>query len=198
MKVFVLEFDRLGKAYVVEPKTLNVYETEKIENNIHYINDKKRNDILTLLCCTISVLWIFIMNDIFKLIGVSFNHYIFYVTLLIFVFSWTKMLSPYLMVKIESTRLNIISKISYNFLIRNMVKNILEDERKEYSGMTAVVICNIIYILLVLFYYKRICLYPYMFIPVVSLSSVMFSLFHNRMMLRRKTLKKLLAELEQM
>ena len=73
MKVFVLEFDRLGKAYVVDPKTLNVYETKKIENNIHYVNDKKRDEILSILCFTISVLWIFIMNDIFKHIGVSLH-----------------------------------------------------------------------------------------------------------------------------
>ena len=195
MKVFVLEFDRLGKAYVVDPKTLNVYETKKIENNIHYVNDKKRDEILSILCFTISVLWIFIMNDIFKRIGVSFNSYIYYVTLLVFVFFWTKILSPYLMVKIESTKLNLISKTSYNFLIRNMVKNILEDERKEYVSMTALVICNTIYILLVLFVIKE---YAYMFISVVTLSPIMFNFFHNRMMLRRKTLKKLLAELEQM
>ena len=195
MKVFVLEFDRLGKAYVVDPKTLNVYETEKIENNIHYVNDKKRDGILSILCFTISVLWIFIMNDIFKRIGVSFNSYIYYVTLLVFVFFWTKILSPYLMVKIESTKLNLISKTSYNFLIRNMIKNILEGEKKEYVSMIALIIGNAIYILFVLLIIKE---YAYMFVSVVTLSPIMFNFFHNKMMLRRKTLKKLLAELEHM
>ena len=56
MKVFVLEFDRLGKAYVVDPKTLNVYETKKIENNIHYVNDKKRDEILSILCYNIGIM----------------------------------------------------------------------------------------------------------------------------------------------
>ena len=41
MEVRVLEFDRLGKAYVVDPKTLNVYETESIEGTPYCMYEKK-------------------------------------------------------------------------------------------------------------------------------------------------------------
>ena len=194
MKVFVLEFDRLNKAYVVDHKTLNVYETEKIDNNMHYIKDHKRGDLLSICCTIVSMYWFNIMNILFNLIGLSPNTFIYYLTLMIYVFFYTKLLSPYLRVEVDSTNLKILSKTSHNMLIRNMTKNAQSWYNNEYKAFLVVFILEIIFIWIVLivkdFSYNHLALTVFIF--------CLSSMFHNREITRRQTLKRLLAELEQM
>ena len=190
IEVRVLEFDRLGKAYVVDPKTLNVYETESIEGNPYcmYEKSEKLSMVAALIICLlfIALLKLYLISKIIAIVG--------YILLLLLGFVYfAKFISYQDKYFYDTKNLEIVDKTKNVFLIVNFTNNILKRTRKIYFEcltVSIVLVAGMMLFLLVKEYFN---------VMILSSLLVLFVsiLFFNKEWQRIEIMKRLLASLEQ-
>lgn len=190
IEVRVLEFDRLGKAYVVDPKTLNVYETESIKGNPYSIYDEKGDKFSFIAMSIILIVFVLIAN-LYKIYPVIAK--IAYIILLIFEVLLARFVAYKDKYFYDIKDLKLIEKEKYKFQIKKFIENINESHKKRNYSIKG---CNIGCIILVL----TVCLFEGFDELIWTLVYIVYSvslLLFNKEWERRRIFKKLLASLEQ-
>ena len=190
IEIRVLEFDRLGKAYVVDPKTLNVYETESIKGNPYCMYEKKGERMFAagFVTCLLVLCHIYKLLLTSKILAI-----ILYILLLLGAVGVTGFTSYKDKYFFDLKDLKSIDKYRNKFLISNFVKNILEENEKMYYEGIVISIVIVVLILFFLFIkdYQSVLFFLLLFVMDVS------ALLYQKEWRRRKILKRLLASLEQ-
>ena len=191
IEVRVLEFDRLGKAYVFDPNTLNVYETESIEGNPYSIYDKKGDNALAVVTFSSMLVFLVIFDIIYKInTMIAIIGYMLLLIVEIWSAGFTAHQDKYFY---DMKDLKLIDKYKNSFLIVRFIKNILENHKKLFllNMCTSVGFIAFIFICILDYDYGRIP--GALLIAVVDWAILLF----NNEWKRKKDLKKLLASLEQ-
>lgn len=195
MKMLVLAYDGLKKACVVDPKTLDIYETyitkndDKKDTNIY---NSRCNRILSITSYILSVCLVNIVMWLCNMTKVEIPMFCFY--LIVVLICLESVLVPCLRVEVDFINLNSVSKTKQRVEITNAVEIALVNEKKNYQCIFIALILSLIIMLLcfILNDFSHFDTGNALFITSILL------LFPNRSITRRKTLKKLLAELEEM
>lgn len=194
MKMLVLAYDGLKKACVVDPKTLDIYETyitknyDKKDTNIY---DSRWNKILSITSYILSVCLVNIVMWLCNMTKVKIPMFCFY--LIVVLICLESVIVPCLRVEVDFINLNSVSKTKQRVAITNAVEIALVNEKKNYQCIFIALILSLIIMLLcfILNDFSHFDTGNALFITSILL------LFPNRSITRRKTLKKLLAELEE-